>query len=224
MAKSIEAEILEVYDAAGQKRNEDDQTYWARLVQISVQGTDEQWKQLDAPAQEWINAGVTAKKRGTDYVPFPDAPPPEVEKEPEEDRFRVREVKAKAPAPAPDPPAAAAEEAALIRQRRRTPRTAKVAPTPVPTAAAETTSTTAAPKPRRARGTGNGRSKKPGVYAHTQEYVVKHPNASTQDIMAALTKKGIIPKQNTVQSVRGHTRDTIKVMQRVHETDFGLKV
>lgn len=221
MAKTIEAEILEVYDAPGQKRNEDDQTYWARLVQISVQGTDEQWKQLDAPAQEWINAGVTAKKRGTDYVPFPDAPKPEVEKEPEEDRFRVREVKAKA-APAPEPAREEEEEEVAPTRRRRT-RTAKVAPTPVPTAAAET-STTEAPKQRRARGTGNGRSKKPGVYAHTQEYVVKHPNASTQDIMAALTKKGIVPKQNTVQSVRGHTRDTIKVMQRVHETDFGLKV
>jgi hypothetical protein len=129
-------------------------------------------------------------------------------------------VKAKpAPAAEPEPVQAAAPPA----RRRRTRTAAAPAPTPIPAATAEPAA--AAPKQRRARGPNkaNGKSKKPGVYAHTQEYVVKHPNASTQDIMNALIKKGITPKQNTVQSVRGHTRDTIKVMQRVHETDFGLK-
>jgi hypothetical protein len=86
----------------------------------------------------------------------------------------------------------------------------------------------AAPAPaaaKRARGgSTRGNGKKPGVYRQTQEYVVKHPNASTQDIIAALTKKGLDPQQHTVQSVRGHTRDTLKLVQSIKGIDLGIEL
>lgn len=225
MAKTIESEILDVYGASGRKRGEDDQTYWARLVQISVEGSDDQWHQLEAPAQEWINAGVLAKKQGTEYIPFPDAPKsePEPEKEPE-DRFRVREVKAKVPEKAPEKEASVEETPPSRRRRsaRQTP-AAPAAPA-APTAPVTTEAATAPVKQRRAARGARGNGKKPGVYRQTQEYVVKHPNASTQDIIAALTKKGLDPQQHTVQSVRGHTRDTLKLVQTIKGFDMGIEL
>lgn len=213
MVKTIESEILDVYDAAKRKRDEDDQAYWARLVQISVDGTDEQWHQLEAPAQEWINAGVRAKKQNTEYIPFPDAPAPEPVKEPEQDRFRVREVKAR-------PAAEAAPAAAPAPERRRRTRTTTVKkPAPEPVAAAPAPQPAAKEVRRRANG-----KKPPGVYAQTQEYVVRNPNASTKDIMKALEKKGLTAAQHTVQSVRGHTRDTLKLVQRIKQVDMGIEL
>lgn len=215
MGKTIESEILDVYNAERRKRGEDDQAYWARLVQTSVEGDDEQWKLLDAPAQEWINSGVLAKKKGTDYLPFPDAPPPPVA-EPEPDRFRVREVKARPVSAEPEPTPAPAPE------RRRRTRAPRPAPAPAPVAAAPAAAPPPAAKATTRRRGGNG--KKPGVYRQTQEYVVKHPNASTQDIMAALARKGLDPQQHTVQSVRGHTRDTLKLVQTIKGVDMGIEL
>lgn len=236
--KTMEQEILAAYDIAKRKRGEDDQAYFERIIKASLGGNDTQWKELDnvPGAQDWINAGAKAlldKRPVASFEPDAEedaAPEPETRSrrgavveeakdEPEPEQRPARKAVAKTKADVKATKAADAKAAAKAKADAKA--DAKAA-TKAKAKAAKDEPDERAPATK-AKKRGNGASGT-GVYAKTQQHVVRHPNSSTQDIMTALTKQGLEPQQNTVQSVRGHTRDTIKEMQRFHKQDFGLTV
>lgn len=145
---------------------------------------------------------------------------------------RTRRTPVEAP-PRAAPPRAATAPVRAPRTRGRksaaapapAPKAVETKPAPAPTPARRRL-TTAEPAPTRRRGRGRN-GEKPGIYRETQEFVVMNPNATTAEIVKALKKKGFRglddkKKQHSVQSVRGHTRDTLKILQAKRGFDVGI--
>lgn len=200
--KTIEAEILETYGVKKKGRSESEQDYLRRIAGavLDAEGADadKKWGSLSEPAQVWANAAGLEHEAEKDISPFPDTKAEEVE------------------APPPRPSRKAAAEKPEPKATKKAAANGK-GNGKAPAKAAKAPKEKAPPKPRKRRGGGSG------VYASTQRFVVQNPHASTADIIAALTKKGLTPSPHTVQSVRGHTRDTLRLTQEIHGVKLGFE-
>lgn len=257
MAKqTVEAEILTIYKLPKRKKSEDEQAYFERLAKSAVdEGSDEQWEKLSEAAANWANEVMQTLKEqpGEALPPLPngkgtDSDAAALQAEPEaevEQPVKGKKAPGKAKAtkvakaePKVEPkvtPAKAEQKVKAKAEPKAKPAKAEPKPEPnergwrgkpgkvEPETAPEPTAATVAKKPRVIVRTSNGK----GIYAATQEYLVKHPNATTEETAEALVKAGIpkdqmIEKLGTVASVRGHTRDTMKLVQRIHKVDLGI--
>lgn len=212
--QTIETEILSVYGLKKRGRGESDQAYFERLVSKALSGegpsADADWEKLSTDAQNWINDGGKAIEAKKDIAGFPDANGAADEDEGEKRPPRKAAAKANGKAPAAAKGKAKAEEKTDEKPKAKATAAAADKSKPKATAAAKAKATEKKPK------------KAEGVYASTQRYVVNHPHAKTEEIMEALRKKGLEPAQHTVQSVRGHTRDTLKLVQEIYGNEFGF--
>lgn len=210
---NVESELLSVYDIPKRKRSEDVQVYYERVIRAVTEGegpeADAKWEKLSQTAQEWANVAGKALEAQKDIADFPGA-----------------EETADAGEATPKAKGKVTGKAATGKT------TGKTKATPEATSDAKGSTRPKAATTKAGKGNGAAAkapaakprgAKKEGVYASTQRYVVGHPAAKTDEIMDALKKKGLEPSQHTVQSVRGHTRDTLRLVQEIHGTDLGFE-
>lgn len=237
MAKTVESEIIAACNVSKRAKNEEEQVYLERLAEAVRVAPDKQWEELSDVAANWSNAALAAHDAGK---PIPSLPTDAVETKAKDkadkkaDKKAAAEAKVEAKVETKTEPVESEKAAAKGKPGKGKGKAAKSTPAPEPAPAekrapraakatkAKTEPVAPAEKaPARAaksRSTGNGK----GVYASTQEYIVMHPNATTDEIMTALRKSGLDPRQNTVQSVRGHTRDTMKLVQKRRKVELGI--
>lgn len=219
MAKrTVEQELAEA-TGIKPKAKEKRQDYLKRMVGGTGELDDDAWKNLSTPAQKWHNAATKAYDADEE---IPD--------------FEEQEEAPKAAAKGKKPAAAEAEEEDATAEgagedeteegddaeeadadesdddtvkTTKKPAAKKAAAKPAGKPAAKTPAPKAAPAKKAA---GKGSKSSGGVQA-VLNYVLKNPDTSPADIMAALKKDGITVTISTVSSTRGFFKLVVRFLQ-----------
>lgn len=197
MAKKTVEELLQEATGVKPKAKEKRQDYLKRLHGAVGELDDDAWKGLTTPAQKWANEATKAFDAEKDIPDFEDAPAAE-------EPAPKGKAKTKAAAAEEDETSTDAEEAKGEEEdtdvKKKTP--AKAAAKPATKAAAKE-----APAKKKApakRGSG-------GVHA-VLEHVLRKPDDSPADIIAALKKDGITVTTSTVASARGFFKLVVRFL------------
>lgn len=230
MAK-IEAELVKA-TGVKQKAKEDQQDYFARLIEKTQDLENDEWDKLSNKAQSWVNAGAKVQnaEKGDEIPNFADADnsgddaeDDKDDKKPakkgkaakdeeadddKEDKKPARGSKAKKDEEVDDEPKGrrrpakdegddGADDAPKARGKKDAPDKKAAAPDKKPV------------KDKPAKKGGEG------AQASIKRAIIKDPTATTEDIIAALAKKGLDATTSAVSTIRSGTLQTLRLVKEL---------
>lgn len=211
MTTRIEKELQEAVDFEAQK-GEKRQPYLKRLIEAVDELSDTEFGRLSKEAQVWAEAAAKASLASESISDFE---PDEDEDEPSEDETEASEGESEGePEEKAAKPPRGSNGTKHVKKSKKVPD--KVAAKPAKTAKGATKPAKATKdKPARAAQARPRGSLPTGRNKYVQEVLCNDPNASIEDIVKVLEKKGVpVPSRITISTSRSSFRSALETLNR----------
>lgn len=224
---SIEKELVKLTGVKA-KKGEDRQEFLRRLVEATMNLDDDVWDTISHTGQEWANQAATAYNDGDDKeIPeFPDADDDDDAPEAEESEDAAEESE-------PETKPAAKKKAVKAGKADANEKPAKPKKAPAkPEKKADKPAKSDKPEKKAAKADKPAKPEKKakpdkgekekrgganGVKVRIKKLLVKKPDMSVDDLMAALSKDGgQAPSPMTLSNIRAEFRHSLKVLRELN--------